>query len=86
MREDIKNAGAYIYRFWTGAKFRLVSSCYKNNKVLILHMPAEKTRGILQLYSKYIAKEKFPTEHKVAKICRLGYSLIWDNIGSFIKK
>ena len=36
MKEIIKNAGAYICRFWTGLDFWLVSTCYEYNKVLIL--------------------------------------------------
>lgn len=42
MPEYIKNAGAYIYIFWTEAAFRLISTCYEYNKILILHLPAEK--------------------------------------------
>ena len=77
MSECIKNAGAYIYRFWTGATFRLVSTCYEYNKVLILHLPAEKEKGMLRLYSNYIRKGRVPSEQKVWKICRLKHSDIF---------
>lgn len=88
MPECIKNAGAYIYRFWTGATFRLVSTCYEYNKVLILYLPAEK--GMLRLYSNYIRKGKMPSEQKVWKICRLKHRTFLDYIGytgiTFLKK
>ena len=48
----IKNAAPYIYRFWTG-NFRLVSTCYKYNRVAILHLPAEKSSGLLKIYRKF---------------------------------
>lgn len=51
MKEIIKNAGAYICRCWTGLDFWLVSTCYEYNKVLILHLPAEKEKGLLKLYT-----------------------------------
>lgn len=90
MPECIKNAGAYIYRFWTGATFRLVSTCYEYNKVLILHLPAEKEKGMLRLYSNYIRKGRMPSEQKVWKICRLKHRTFLDYIGyagiTFLKK
>ena len=49
----IKNASPYVGRFWTGASFRLVSSNYQFNPVAVLHMPAEKERGIIKLYNLY---------------------------------
>lgn len=90
MPECIKNAGAYIYRFWTGATFRLVSTCYEYNKVLILHLPAEKEKGMIRLYSNYIRKGRMPSEQKVWKICRLKHRTFLDYIGyiviTFLKK
>lgn len=55
----IKNAGAYIFRFWTGG-FRLVSTCHQNNPVFILHVPAEKEYGMRRLYCRYIRKGQVP--------------------------
>lgn len=57
MKIEVKNAGAYIYRFWTGS-FRLVSTCYENNAVSILHVPAEKECGMIKLYDRYVSKGK----------------------------
>lgn len=42
----IRNASPYVYRFWTGADFRLVSTCYKYNPVSVLHMPNEKKQAL----------------------------------------
>lgn len=51
MKKNYKNAGAYICRCWTGLDFWLVSTCYEYNKVLILHLPAEKEKWLLKLYT-----------------------------------
>ena len=71
MRQSIKNAGAYIYRFWTDPQFYLVSTCYEYNPVCVLHLPSEKNRGIIRLYEQYIVKGKIPDTKKVWKICKL---------------
>lgn len=70
LSDKIKNAGAYVFRFWTG-DFRLVSTSYKFNRVIVLHVPDEKERGMVKLYSKYILKDKLPTDEKVWKTLRL---------------
>lgn len=60
-----------ICEFWTGIRFRLLSTYYEYNKVLILHLPAEKEKGLLKLYTNNIKKGQFPLEKNVWKICRL---------------
>lgn len=67
----VKNAGGYIFRFWTSLGFRLVSTCYKYNKVVVLHMPNEKMRGIHKLYKYYIKNNCLPPEKSVWRICQL---------------
>ena len=67
----IKNASPYICRFWTGASFRLTSTCYEYNAVSVLHMPAEKEKGIIKIYDKYISKNQIPDNSKIWNICRL---------------
>ena len=74
LKNLIRNAGSYIFRFWTGS-FRLVSNCYKSNPVAILHMPSEKTRGLIKIYDKYIKKNKLPANKRVWKICKLSGSI-----------
>lgn len=77
LKHKVKNAGAYIFRFWTGV-FRLVSTCYKFNSVLILHLPSEKQQGIARIFDKYIVKGKYPSKKQIYRICHLehpSYSL-----------
>lgn len=69
MAGEIKNAGAYIYRFWTGLSFRLISTCY--TRIVVLHLPAEKERGMVRLYDKYVKKGRIPQNKKVWELCHL---------------
>lgn len=85
-KELIKNASPYIYRFWTGASFRLTSTCYQYNPVLILHMPAEKEKGIIKLYDKYISQYKKPKDSNVWTICRLKHMKMVEVIIIKIRK
>lgn len=85
MRNAIKNAGAYIYRFWTGS-FYLVSTCFKYNEIAILHLPSEKENGMLKLYDYFIKNHEFPIKEKVHKICHLNHQPIKNKIKSKIKK
>lgn len=70
LRNKVKNAGAYIYRFWTGS-FNLTSTCYRFNPVAILHVPAEKESGAIKLFDHYYSKGKTPTNNKVHKMLHL---------------
>lgn len=81
----IKNAGAYIYRFWTGS-FRLVSTCFKYNPVAILHLPDEKNRGILKIYKYYERKKHLPSNERVYNILNLKHRNFRIMIRQFIKK
>lgn len=74
LKNLIRNAGSYIFRFWTGS-FRLVSNCYKSNPVAVLHLPAEKTRGLIKIYDEYISKNIWPPNKRVWKICKLSGSI-----------
>lgn len=66
----VKNAGAYVFRFWTG-RFRLVSTCYASNAVAVLHVPAEKEAGMLKIYDKYIKKGHLPKPAAVWSLLHL---------------
>lgn len=66
-KRSIKNAGAYIYRFWTG-NFRLVSTCYRYNPVVVLHVPDEKNQGMLRIYRSYCRTGKLPSNEKVYRL------------------
>ena len=69
---SIKNAGAYIHRFWTGVSFRLISTCYKYDAISVLHLPAEKEYEMLKLFN-LLSKGKIDNikREKVWKICHL---------------
>lgn len=84
MKECIKNAGAYIFRFWTG-EFRLVSTCYIFNPVTVLHMPAEKEHGMLILYDRFIRKNKLPHKEQVWRICHLKNMQLKIKVKSLLK-
>ena len=85
MKHIIKNASPYIGRFWTGVRFRLVSTCYRYNPVAVLHMPAEKERGIIKLYDRYVSRNKKPSKQKVWKICRLYRSGLIESVFAKIR-
>ena len=85
LRGMVKNAGAYIYRFWTG-DFYLVSTCYKFNEIAILHLPAEKQDGMLKLYNYFVKHNAFPSKEKVHKICHLTHQPLKARVKGFVKK
>ncbi len=64
---DITEAGAYIYRFWTG-EFYLVSTVTVSNPVCIWHIPNEKETGFVRLYDYYCSNKAFPDVEKAMKI------------------
>ena len=64
MRGIVKNSAAYICRYWTGP-FRLVSTSYQYNKVLVLHVPDEKEQGMLRIFNHYLSKGRIPSDNKV---------------------
>ena len=82
----VKNAGAYIYRFWTSLEFRLVSTNYKYNRIVILHVPSEKQSGMIKIYDKYIKKNKLPKEEKVWRILHLMRPSLANRIKYELKK
>lgn len=84
-KNNVKNAGGYIFRFWTGA-FRLVSTCYKYNPVSVFHVPDEKSRGMVALYDRYISKGKIPGENELYRCLHLKHRALSVSIRMFAKK
>lgn len=80
MRANVKNAGAYVYRFWTGTDFRLVSTCYKYNRVVVLHVPNEKELGMLKLYNRIYKSGKLPPDKVVWGVLRLSRQPLYYQI------
>lgn len=66
----IKNAGAYVFRFWTNT-FRLVSTCFYANPVVVLHVPDEKNSGMLKIYKYFSKTNTLPSNKKVYNILNL---------------
>lgn len=86
MKGSVKNAGAYIFRFWSGVRFHLVSTCYLYNAVTVLHLPAEKERGMTRLYNRFISKGRFPANETVWRVCRLSRQPILDRTARVVLK
>ena len=71
LKERVKNAGAYVFRFWTG-EYRIVTTAYKyNSNMCVLHCPQEKNRGLLKIFDRYIAVGKLPDINKVYRMLHL---------------
>lgn len=70
LKNIIKNASGYIYRFWTGS-FYLTSTCYYFNPVSVLHVPREKKYGMLKIY-RYLERTGYlPSNKKIYTILHL---------------
>lgn len=80
----IRNAGPYIYRFWTRA-FYLVSTCFKFNAVVVLHVPSEKERGMIRLYNRFIKNGKIPKLKQVHKVLHLNKPAWKSRIAIFLR-
>lgn len=66
----IRNASAYIYRFWTGDPY-IVSTNYYFDRVAIWHLPAEKASGIREVYQYYQKHAVLPNVDFIAKVSRM---------------
>ena len=89
LRNKIRNAGSYIFRFWTGS-FRLISTAYKFNPIIIIHTPDEKDKGIIKIYNHLVKNKQFPSSEKVYRILHLKRKSIktitCEIINTFIKR
>lgn len=68
--DKVRNAGAYIYRFWT-RRFHLMSTNYEYNPVAVLHVPQEKDFGMLKIFDRYVAHGRLPSRKKVWQLLHL---------------
>ena len=85
MKTSVKNAGAYIRRYWTGS-YRLMCNDYEKDNMVILHMPAEKEQGIIKLYDRFISKGIVPAKEQVWKICNFKKPSIRVRGGVWLRK
>ncbi len=65
---NVIEAGAYIYRYWTYPSFFLVSTNYKINPVAIWHLPAEKKEGMIRIYNHLQRRGMLPSVEKMARM------------------
>lgn len=68
----VRNAGAYVYRYWTRS-FHLVSTNYEYNPVTVLHVPQEKEYGMIALYNRYVRKGKLPSRQAVWRLLHISH-------------
>lgn len=71
MRDEVKNAAGYIFRYWTAYSWHYVCSNYHSNPVCVLHCPREKDYGFVKLFN-YITKYRhLPGARKVYRMLNL---------------
>lgn len=70
LRDKIRNAQPYIFRFWTGL-YRQTTERYKTEPVAMLHVPGEKAGGMIRLFRYYAKYGRFPSRAKVHRILHL---------------
>lgn len=70
LRPVVKNAGGYVFRFWTG-NFYLSCTCYKYNPVSVFHVPAEKSKGMIRIYNYVVKHGRLPEAKKIYNILHL---------------
>lgn len=81
----IIEAGAYIYRFWTGS-FYLTSTVTVSNPVCIWHIPNEKETGFVRLYNYYLKHQAFPETEKAIAVFGMGKTKRPFNIYTVLNK
>ena len=85
MRMNVKNAGSYVHRYWTGA-YRLMCNDYEKNNIIVLHIPAEKEYGIIKLFDHYFIKGILPTKEVVWKTCNFKHQSMRVRLGLFLRR
>jgi len=84
MKQYVKNAGAYVFRYWTGS-FRFICNNYRAGSVVVLHLPAEKEQGLLKLYDRFVSKGHVPSNKVVWSITHLNHRSIRVVIGRSLR-
>ena len=69
----IRNAGAYVYRYWTRS-FHLTSTNYEYNPVVVLHVPQEKEYGMVAMYNRYVRKGMIPSRYKAWSMLHISHA------------
>lgn len=84
-RTLVKNAGAYIFRYWTG-QFYLSSTRHIANPISILHLPGEKNRGMIKIFDRYVAKGTFPSKKTIYRLCNIDRPYYLDVLKLVVKR
>ena len=66
----IVDGNPYMCVYWTH-RFYLVSTNYYYDKMVFLHLPAEKELGMMLLYKYYTKHKKFPDQKKIYSLLNL---------------
>lgn len=83
--EKVGRANPYADIYWT-KNFYLVSTNYMYDPVSIIHLPSEKTSGLIYLYKYLVKRGKLPHKKKIYKIMGFPKSKPPFNFGLFIKR
>jgi len=86
MKENIKEANAYIETFWTNVHFYLTTTRYKYNAISSFHLPDEKNRGLIKVFEYIVKNGKLPQNEKVYDIFNMKHSNHIDQLKYNIKK
>lgn len=73
MRDKIKSANAYVFRYWTAYRWHYVCSNFSHNPVCVLHCPREKNHGLLKLFKRMKKRDVLPDMNKVYALLHLDW-------------
>lgn len=71
MRDQVKSANAYVFRYWTAYRWHYVCSNYRYNPVCVLHCPREKEHGFLRLFKTLEHSSGMPRPSEVYALLHL---------------
>lgn len=71
MKDQIKNAAAYVFRYWTGYHWHYVCSNYRSNPVCVIHCPREKDHGFIKLFNYITKHDDLPSPRIVHRLLNL---------------
>lgn len=85
LKNKVKNAGSYVYRYWTGT-YRLISTNYRVSPIVLLHCPAEKKDGIISIFNRYVRWSKVPSNRRAHSLLHLNCPSLLTIAKFIIKK
>ena len=85
LKDRVKNAGLYVYRYWTGT-YRLISTNYKVSPIVLLHCPAEKKDGIITIFNRYVCRGRVPSNRRAHSLLHLNCPSLLTMVKYIVKK